>query len=164
MSVLEKINSEELIALEDQHGAHNYHPLPVVLSKGNGVYVWDVEGKKYFDFLSAYSAVNQGHCHPKIVNALMEQAQTLTLTSRAFYNDKLGKYEKFITDLFGFDKVLPPKLRLPFAFGQKGKRKSTPNPELFQLIRNNLSKEKRRQFQITNPAGQGISAFSDQIR
>ena len=107
MSVLEKINSEELIALEDQHGAHNYHPLPVVLSKGNGVYVWDVEGKKYFDFLSAYSAVNQGHCHPKIVNALMEQAQTLTLTSRAFYNDKLGKYEKFITDLFGFDKVLP---------------------------------------------------------
>ena len=107
MSVLEKINSEELIALEDQHGAHNYHPLPVVLSKGNGVYVWDVEGKKYYDFLSAYSAVNQGHCHPKIVNALMEQAQTLTLTSRAFYNDKLGKYEKFITDLFGFDKVLP---------------------------------------------------------
>lgn len=107
MSVLEKINSEELIALEDQHGAHNYHPLPVVLSKGKGVYVWDVEGKKYYDFLSAYSAVNQGHCHPKIVNALMEQAQTLTLTSRAFYNDKLGKYEKFITDLFGFDKVLP---------------------------------------------------------
>lgn len=107
MSVLEKINSEELIALEDQYGAHNYHPLPVVLSKGNGVYVWDVEGKKYYDFLSAYSAVNQGHCHPKIVNALMEQAQTLTLTSRAFYNDKLGKYEKFITNLFGFDKVLP---------------------------------------------------------
>lgn len=107
MSVLEKINSEELIALEDQHGAHNYHPLPVVLSKGKGVYVWDVEGKKYYDFLSAYSAVNQGHCHPKIVNALMGQAQTLTLTSRAFYNDKLGKYEKFITDLFGFDKVLP---------------------------------------------------------
>ncbi|HRE76863.1 MAG TPA: ornithine--oxo-acid transaminase [Flavobacterium sp.] len=107
MSVLEKINSEELIALEDKHGAHNYHPLPVVLSKGKGVYVWDVEGKKYYDFLSAYSAVNQGHCHPKIVNALMEQAQTLTLTSRAFYNDKLGKYEKFITDLFGFDKVLP---------------------------------------------------------
>ncbi|MBC8884426.1 ornithine--oxo-acid transaminase [Flavobacterium piscinae] len=107
MSVLEKINSEELIALEDQHGAHNYHPLPVVLSKGKGVYVWDVEGKKYYDFLSAYSAVNQGHCHPKIVNALMEQAQTLTLTSRAFYNDKLGKYEKFITDLFGFDKVPP---------------------------------------------------------
>lgn len=107
MSVLEKINSKEFIALEDQHGAHNYHPLPVVLSKGNGVYVWDVEGKKYYDFLSAYSAVNQGHCHSKIVNALMEQAQTLTLTSRAFYNDKLGKYEEFITDLFGFDKVLP---------------------------------------------------------
>jgi ornithine--oxo-acid transaminase len=107
MSVLEKITSEELIALENQHGAHNYHPLPVVLSKGKGVYVWDVDGKKYYDFLSAYSAVNQGHCHPKIVNALLEQAQTLTLTSRAFYNDKLGKYEKFITDLFGFDKVLP---------------------------------------------------------
>ncbi len=107
MSVLEKISSEELIALEDQFGAHNYHPLPVVLSKGEGVYVWDVEGKKYYDFLSAYSAVNQGHCHPKIVNALTEQARTLTLTSRAFYNDKLGKYEKFITDLFGFDKVLP---------------------------------------------------------
>ncbi|RAR47288.1 ornithine--oxo-acid transaminase [Flavobacterium lacus] len=107
MSVLEKINSEELIALENQHGAHNYHPLPVVLSKGKDVYVWDLEGKKYYDFLSAYSAVNQGHCHPKIVNALIEQAQTLTLTSRAFYNDKLGKYEKFITDLFGFDKVLP---------------------------------------------------------
>jgi len=107
MSVLEKINSEELIALENQHGAHNYHPLPVVLSKGKGVYVWDLEEKKYYDFLSAYSAVNQGHCHPKIVNALIEQAQTLTLTSRAFYNDKLGKYEKFITDLFGFDKVLP---------------------------------------------------------
>jgi ornithine--oxo-acid transaminase len=107
MSVLEKITSEELIALENQHGAHNYHPLPVVLSKGKGVYVWDVDGKKYYDFLSAYSAVNQGHCHPKIVNALLEQAKTLTLTSRAFYNDKLGKYEKFITDLFGFDKVLP---------------------------------------------------------
>ncbi len=107
MSVLEKISSEELIALEDRFGAHNYHPLPVVLSKGEGVYVWDVEGKKYYDFLSAYSAVNQGHCHPKIVGALTEQARTLTLTSRAFYNDKLGKYEKFITNLFGFDKVLP---------------------------------------------------------
>ncbi|WP_396182762.1 ornithine--oxo-acid transaminase [Flavobacterium sp.] len=107
MSVLEKINSKEFIALEDRFGAHNYHPLPVVLSRGEGVYVWDVDGKKYYDFLSAYSAVNQGHCHPKIVNALVQQAQTLTLTSRAFYNDKLGKYEKYITELFGFDKILP---------------------------------------------------------
>lgn len=107
MSVLEQQNTQNFIDLEDQYGAHNYHPLPVVLSKGKGVFVWDVEGKKYYDFLSAYSAVNQGHCHPKIVNALIEQAQTLTLTSRAFYNDQLGSYEKFITGLFGFDKVLP---------------------------------------------------------
>ncbi|AIJ38074.1 ornithine--oxo-acid aminotransferase [Flavobacterium psychrophilum] len=107
MSVLEKISSEEIIALEDKHGAHNYHPLPVVLAKGEGVYVWDVEGKKYYDFLSAYSAVNQGHCHPKIVGAMIAQAQTLTLTSRAFYNDKLGPYEEFIANYFGFDKVLP---------------------------------------------------------
>ena len=107
MSVLEKISSAEAIALEEKYGAHNYHPLPVVLSKGKGVYVWDVEGEKYYDFLSAYSAVNQGHCHPKIVNAMIEQAQTLTLTSRAFYNDKLGAYEKYVTDYFGFDKVLP---------------------------------------------------------
>lgn len=107
MSVLEKISPAEIIALEDKHGAHNYHPLPVVLNRGEGVYVWDVEGKKYYDFLSAYSAVNQGHCHPKIVGAMVAQAQTLTLTSRAFYNDKLGVYEKFITNYFGFDKVLP---------------------------------------------------------
>jgi ornithine--oxo-acid transaminase len=107
MSVLEKISSAEAIALEDKYGAHNYHPLPVVLSKGKGVYVWDVEGKKYYDFLSAYSAVNQGHCHPKIIGAMIEQAQTLTLTSRAFYNDKLGVYEEYITNYFGFDKVLP---------------------------------------------------------
>ena len=107
MSILEKMNPAEIIALEDQHGAHNYHPLPVVLNKGEGVFVWDVEGKKYYDFLSAYSAVNQGHCHPKIVGAMMEQAQTLTLTSRAFYNDKLGVYEKYVTNYFGFDKVLP---------------------------------------------------------
>ncbi len=107
MPVLEKISSKEIIALEDKHGAHNYHPLPVVLSRGEGVFVWDVEGKKYYDFLSAYSAVNQGHCHPKIIGAMIEQAQTLTLTSRAFYNDKLGIYEEYITNYFGFDKVLP---------------------------------------------------------
>jgi len=101
------LTSQDLISLEDKYGAHNYHPLPVVLSKGEGVYVWDVEGKKYFDFLSAYSAVNQGHCHPRIINALSEQAKQLTLTSRAFYNDMLGKYEKFITDYFKYDKVLP---------------------------------------------------------
>jgi ornithine--oxo-acid transaminase len=107
MSVLEKMTSTEAIALENKYGAHNYHPLPVVLSRGEGVYVWDVEGKKYYDFLSAYSAVNQGHCHPKIIGAMIEQAQTLTLTSRAFYNDKLGIYEEYITKYFGFDKVLP---------------------------------------------------------
>ena len=100
-------SSDKAIDLEDRYGAHNYHPLPVVLAKGEGVYVWDVEGKKYFDFLSAYSAVNQGHCHPRIVNALKEQAETLTLTSRAFYNDVLGAYEKYVTEYFGLDKVLP---------------------------------------------------------
>ena len=99
--------AEEYIALEDKYGAHNYHPLPVVLAKGEGVFVWDVEGKKYYDFLSSYSAVNQGHCHPKIIAALKKQADVLTLTSRAFYNDTLGEYEKYITDYFGFDKVLP---------------------------------------------------------
>lgn len=107
METMEKLSSEALMQLEDRYGAHNYHPLPVVLSKGEGVYVWDVEGKRYFDFLSAYSAVNQGHCHPKIIQALTEQAQTLTLTSRAFYNDVLGVYEKYVTEYFGFDKVLP---------------------------------------------------------
>ncbi|KUO68536.1 MAG: ornithine--oxo-acid transaminase [Lutibacter sp.] len=105
--VSEKISSQQAIDLENNYGAHNYHPLPVVLSKGEGVYVWDVDGKRYYDFLSAYSAVNQGHCHPKIIKALNEQANTLTLTSRAFYNDVLGKYEKYVTDFFGFDKVLP---------------------------------------------------------
>lgn len=100
-------NSQYFIDLEDQHGAHNYHPLPVVLDRGEGVFVWDVEGKKYYDFLSAYSAVNQGHSHPKIVDALVNQAQKLALTSRAFYNSKLGEYEQKITSLFGFDKVLP---------------------------------------------------------
>ena len=103
----QKLTSEQAMALENQYGAHNYHPLPVVLSKGQGVYVWDVEGKRYYDFLSSYSAVNQGHCHPRIIKALTEQAQTLTLTSRAFYNDKLGVYEKYITEYFGFEKVLP---------------------------------------------------------
>jgi len=99
--------SEQLMELEHHYGAHNYHPLPVVLSKGEGAFVWDVEGKRYYDFLSAYSAVNQGHCHPKIINALIEQAKTITLTSRAFFNDCLGPYEKFVTEYFGYDKVLP---------------------------------------------------------
>ncbi|KPM31535.1 Ornithine aminotransferase [Croceitalea dokdonensis DOKDO 023] len=107
MAVLQHITSQEAIDLENKYGAQNYHPLPVVLSRGEGVFVWDVEGKKYYDFLSAYSAVNQGHCHPKIINALKNQAENLTLTSRAFYNDMLGKYEKFATEFFGFDKLLP---------------------------------------------------------
>ncbi|MDG1527885.1 MAG: ornithine--oxo-acid transaminase [Polaribacter sp.] len=107
MAVLDQLTSQQAIELENKYGAHNYHPLPVVLSRGEGVYVWDVEGKKYYDFLSAYSAVNQGHCHPKIVDAMVNQAKTLTLTSRAFYNDMLGKYEKFASELFGFDKMLP---------------------------------------------------------
>ncbi|MGB0978985.1 MAG: ornithine--oxo-acid transaminase, partial [Croceimicrobium sp.] len=101
------LSSQDLMDLENKHGAHNYHPLPVVLDRGEGVYVWDVEGKRYFDFLSAYSAVNQGHCHPDIINTLKEQAEKITLTSRAFYNSKLGEYNKFITEYFGFDKVLP---------------------------------------------------------
>ena len=99
--------SQKYIDLEHKFGAHNYHPLPVVLCKGKGVYVWDVDGKKYFDFLSSYSAVNQGHCHPKIINALKDQADILTLTSRAFYNNTLAEYEQYITDYFGYDKVLP---------------------------------------------------------
>jgi len=107
MSVLDRLTSQQAIELEEKYGAHNYHPLPVVLKKGEGVHVWDLEGNHYYDFLSAYSAVNQGHCHPKIVDALTEQAQKLTLTSRAFHNDVLGAYEKFITDLFEYDKVLP---------------------------------------------------------
>ncbi|UJH67946.1 ornithine--oxo-acid transaminase [Allomuricauda sp. SCSIO 65647] len=107
MAVLEGLTSQQIIELEEKHGAQNYHPLPVVLSRGEGVFVWDVEGKKYYDFLSAYSAVNQGHCHPKIIGALKNQAENLTLTSRAFYNDMLGRYEKFATEFFGFDKLLP---------------------------------------------------------
>ena len=107
MNETKRYSAEEIIELENNYGAHNYHPLPVVLEKGEGVYVWDVKGKKYYDFLSAYSAVNQGHCHPKIVETLTAQAQKLTLTSRAFYNDKLGVYEKFVTGYFGYEKVLP---------------------------------------------------------
>lgn len=108
MAVQEKISrSEEMMSLEAKYGAHNYHPLPVVLEKGEGVFVWDVEGKRYYDFLSAYSAVNQGHCHPRIIAALVQQASKLTLTSRAFHNDSLGEYEKFIAQFFGYDKVLP---------------------------------------------------------
>ena len=101
------MSSQQSMELEDRYGAHNYHPLPVVLARGEGVFMWDAEGKRYYDFLSAYSAVNQGHCHPKIINALIEQANTLELTSRAFYNNVLGVYEKFITEFFGYDKVLP---------------------------------------------------------
>ncbi len=104
---MEKKTAAELMALENKYGAHNYHPLPVVLERGESVFVWDVDGKKYYDFLSAYSAVNQGHCHPKIINTLIEQSKKLTLTSRAFYNNKLGVYEEFITQYFGYEKVLP---------------------------------------------------------
>lgn len=107
MAALNQLNSQQAIELENKYGAHNYHPLPVVLCKGEGVYVWDVEGKKYFDFLSAYSAVNQGHCHPRIVNALQKQAQVLTLTSRAFHNNKLGKYMEYVTKYFNFERLLP---------------------------------------------------------
>lgn len=130
-----KISAQKAIELEDKYGAHNYHPLPVVLERGEGVYVWDVDGKQYFDFLAAYSAVNQGHCHPKIISALVEQAQKLTLTSRAFYNDSLGEYEKFITSYFGYDKVLPMntgaegvetaiKLARKWAYEKKGVAKN----------------------------------------
>lgn len=105
--MLDELTSQKAIDLEDKYGAHNYHPLPVVLTKGEGVYVWDTEGKRYFDFLSAYSAVNQGHCHPRIIEALVAQSKRLTLTSRAFYNDMLGKFEKYATAYFGFDKLLP---------------------------------------------------------
>ena len=107
MTTVDQLTSEATIALEEKHGAHNYHPLPVVLKRGEGVYVWDIEDKRYYDFLSAYSAVNQGHCHPAIVGAMNKQAQTLTLTSRAFHNDMLGKYEAYATDYFQFDKLLP---------------------------------------------------------
>ena len=131
MKVLDQLTSQQAIDLENKYGAHNYHPLPVVLSRGEGVYVWDVEGNKYYDFLSAYSAVNQGHCHPRIINALTQQAQKLTLTSRAFHNDILGKYEEYVSKLFGFDRVLPMnsgaeavetaiKLCRKYAYEEKG--------------------------------------------
>jgi ornithine--oxo-acid transaminase len=107
MESVDVLTSQKAMELEDRYGAHNYHPLPVVLSRGEGVFVWDVEGKRYFDFLSAYSAVNQGHCHPRIVQTLIDQAKNLTLTSRAFYSDALGVYEQFVTSYFGYDKVLP---------------------------------------------------------
>ncbi len=107
MRVTDVHKADEFIQLEEKYGAHNYHPLPVVLSRGEGVYVWDVEGKKYFDFLSAYSALNQGHCHPKIIDSLKQQAETLTLTSRAFHNNVLGEFEQYVTGYFGYDKVLP---------------------------------------------------------
>lgn len=136
MSVLQRTTSEDAIALENRYGAHNYHPLPVVLSRGEGVFVWDVEGKKYYDFLSAYSAVNQGHCHPKIVAAMTRQAQTLTLTSRAFYNDMLGKFEQYATTTFKYDKLLPMntgaeavetaiKLCRKWAYEKKGIQENT---------------------------------------
>ncbi len=127
------MSSKQAIHLEDKYGAHNYHPLPVVLDRGKGVFVWDLEGKKYYDFLSAYSAVNQGHSHPRIINALKEQADQLTLTSRAFYNSKLGKYEEFMHKVFGYDKVLPMnsgaeavetaiKIARKWAYNKKGIR------------------------------------------
>ncbi|MFN4256663.1 MAG: aminotransferase class III-fold pyridoxal phosphate-dependent enzyme, partial [Saprospiraceae bacterium] len=106
METLTMLSSADLMQLEDQYNAHNYHPLPVVLERGEGVYVWDVEGKRYYDFLSAYSAVNQGHCHPRIIAALVEQAQKLTLTSRAFYNNLLGQYAEFMCEYFGYDRIL----------------------------------------------------------
>ncbi|MGY5847524.1 ornithine--oxo-acid transaminase [Salegentibacter sp. HM20] len=135
MSLPQIKSSKEAIELEDKHGAHNYHPLPVVISKGEGVHVWDVEGKKYYDFLSAYSAVNQGHCHPKIVDALCQQAAKLTLTSRAFHNDVLGAYEQFATKYFNFDKLLPMntgaeavetaiKIARKWAYEKKGVRET----------------------------------------
>lgn len=141
-----KITAQQAIETEDKYGAHNYHPLPVVLERGEGALVWDVEGKQYFDFLSSYSAVNQGHCHPVIIAALVEQAQKLTLTSRAFYNDSLGVYEKFITSYFGYDKVLPMntgaeavetalKLARKWAYEKKG---VAPNEAVIVVCKNNF--------------------------
>ncbi len=141
-----KISTKKAIEQEDKYGAHNYHPLPVVLERGEGVFVWDVDGKQYFDFLAAYSAVNQGHCHPKIVAALTAQAQKLTLTSRAFYNDLLGEYENFITSYFGYDKVLPMNtgaeavetaLKLARKWGYK-KKKIADNEAKIIVCKNNF--------------------------
>ena len=133
---MRKDNSSYFIDLENNHGAHNYHPLPVVLERGEGIYVWDVNNNKYFDFLSAYSAVNQGHCHPKINKALIDQSSKLTLTSRAFHNNVLGEYEKYITDYFEYDRVLPMntgveggetavKLARKWAYEKKGVQKNS---------------------------------------
>ena len=140
------ISSREAIELEEKYGAHNYHPLPVVIAKGEGVFVWDPEGNRYYDFLSAYSAVNQGHCHPKIIQALIDQAKVLTLTSRAFYNNKVGEYEKYITDYFGYDMVLPMnsgaeavetamKLARKWAYDVKG---VTPDEAILIFAENNF--------------------------
>jgi ornithine--oxo-acid transaminase len=114
--------AQRAMHLEEQYGAHNYHPMPVVIERGQGVYLWDVDRKRYFDFLSAYSAVSQGHCHPQIIQAMVEQAQRLTLTSRAFYNDKLGEAEKVVCELFGYDKVL--FMNSGAEAGETGKRNS----------------------------------------
>ncbi|MFD1316312.1 ornithine--oxo-acid transaminase [Namhaeicola litoreus] len=146
MMLEQMISSEEAMLLENEYGAHNYHPLPVVLHKGEGVFVWDVEGKQYYDFLSAYSAVNQGHCHPKIIHALVEQAKKLTLTSRAFHNDILGLYEKFVCDYFDFDKVLPMNtgaeavetaIKLARKYGYE-KRGITPDKAKIVVCHNNF--------------------------
>src|SRR5690606_11138789 len=140
-----KTRSEELMALEDLYGAHNYHPIPVVLEKAKGALMWDCEGKHYYDFLSAYSAVHQGHCHPKIINALTEQAQQLTLTSRAFYNDKLGVAEKYIAEFFGYDKVLmmnsgaeavETAIKLARKWGYKQKGIAPGHAEIIVLVSN----------------------------
>ena len=149
------ISSKDYISLEDKYGAHNYHPLPVVLERGEGVFVWDVEGKKYFDFLSAYSAVNQGHCHPKIINSLNIQARKLTLTSRAFYNNVLGEYEKYISNYFGFDRVLPMNT------GVEGGETANKLARKWGYLRKNIKKnEARIIFAKGNFWGRTLAAIS----
>ena len=149
------MDSKSLIELEYNYGAHNYHPLPVVLKKGDGVYVWDCEGKKYYDFLSAYSAVNQGHCHPKIINALITQASNLTLTSRAFFNDQLGPYEEYICKLFQFDKVLPMNT------GVEGGETANKLARKWGYIRKNIPENKARiLFAKGNFWGRTLAAIS----
>ena len=149
------ISSKDYISLEDKYGAHNYHPLPVVLERGEGVFVWDVEGKKYFDFLSAYSAVNQGHCHPKIINSLNIQARKLTLTSRAFYNNVLGEYEKYISNYFGFDRVLPMNT------GVEGGETANKLARKWGYLRKNIKKnEARIIFAQGNFWGRTLAAIS----